>query len=94
MTSNPWSAADIEDLRELVARVLEVPASEITEDTHFVDQFNVDSLLELEIAARLEEKYRIEIPAAEITSLTSFGHVRALVDRLRDAESPRAESNT
>ncbi|MEU7634160.1 phosphopantetheine-binding protein [Nocardia sp. NPDC049220] len=93
MTSNPWSAADIEDLRDLVARVLEVAASEFTEDTDFVDQFNVDSLLELELAARLERKYRIEIPAAEIATLTSLGHVRKLVDRLRDADSLRAESN-
>ncbi|MFI6958247.1 acyl carrier protein [Nocardia sp. NPDC050408] len=86
MTRSIPERVDPEDLRQLVARVLEVPAAEIGDHTNFVDEWNVDSLLELELATRIEERYRIAIPETELASLTSLANVRELVDRMLGAD--------
>ncbi|WP_433760286.1 acyl carrier protein [Nocardia sp. CA-135398] len=94
MTSNARPTADIEELRVLVAAVLELPVTEVTDQADFADDLNVDSLLELELAARLEKAYGIEIPEVGNASFTSLAHIRDLVERLLDAKSIAAESNT
>ncbi|MBF6274376.1 hypothetical protein A5780_18210 [Nocardia sp. 852002-20019_SCH5090214] len=86
MTRNIPERVDPEDLRQLVARVLEVPAAEISDHTNFTDEWNVDSLLELELATRIEQRYRITIPDTEVASLTSLANVRELVDRMLGAD--------
>ncbi|MFC8527834.1 acyl carrier protein [Nocardia sp. NPDC057227] len=91
MTTNISGPADPDDLRQLVARVLELPASEIADHTDFVNELDVDSLLRLELLIRLEKHYGITISEAEIVSFTSLAAVRDLVDRLLGAEPTGAD---
>ncbi|TYC20239.1 acyl carrier protein [Micromonospora sp. MP36] len=65
------------ELREVVAEVLEVEPEEITETSHFVDDHEADSLRAIEILARLEKMYKIEIPQTELPRMENL---RAVYD--------------
>ncbi|MFJ1747319.1 acyl carrier protein [Streptomyces sp. NPDC088116] len=67
----------LDELREIVAEVLEVEPEEITETGSFVDEHEADSLRAIEILARIEKKYKIDIPQAE---LPNMGHLKAVYD--------------
>ena len=86
MKKNP-ARVELEALRHLVARVLEVPVAEIGDHTNFVDEWNVDSLLALELASRVEQHYRIAIPDTQIASMTSLAAVRELILRTLAADA-------
>jgi len=64
-------------MREIIADVLEVEPSEITETSRFQEDHEADSLRAIEILARLEEEYHIEIPQEELPRMT---HLAALYD--------------
>ncbi|MFD9793779.1 thioesterase domain-containing protein [Streptomyces sp. NPDC059070] len=51
------ASVHIEELRALIAGVLEVPPEEVTDQAHFTDQLDIDSLLMLELSTRLESAY-------------------------------------
>ncbi|MEU2610306.1 acyl carrier protein [Micromonospora sp. NPDC006766] len=65
------------ELREVVAEVLEVEPEEITETSHFIDDHDADSLRAIEILARLEKMYKIEIPQTELPKMENL---RAVYD--------------
>jgi acyl carrier protein len=67
------------ELREVVAEVLEVEEDEITETSHFVDDHDADSLRAIEILARLEKMYKIEIPQTELPRMENLGAVYEVV---------------
>ncbi|MEV4970864.1 acyl carrier protein [Streptomyces scopuliridis] len=67
----------LDELREIVAEVLEVEPEEITETGSFVEEHEADSLRAIEILARIEKKYKIDIPQAE---LPNMGHLKAVYD--------------
>ncbi|MQY31740.1 acyl carrier protein [Nocardia aurantia] len=91
MTRNIAGQVDPDELKKLVARVLEVPAAEIADHADFADELGVDSLLQLELATRLETHYHVTIPATEVLSLTSLANVRQLIDRLLSVEPTGAD---
>ncbi|WP_326812627.1 acyl carrier protein [Streptomyces scopuliridis] len=67
----------LDELREIVAEVLEVEPEEITETGSFVEEHEADSLRAIEILARIEKKYKIDIPQAE---LPNMGHLKAVYE--------------
>ncbi|GAA2489789.1 acyl carrier protein [Streptomyces thermolineatus] len=67
----------LDELREIVAEVLEVEPEEITETSSFVEEHEADSLRAIEILARIEKKYGIDIPQSE---LPNMGNLRAVHD--------------
>ncbi|SBT41212.1 acyl carrier protein [Micromonospora narathiwatensis] len=67
------------ELREVVAEVLEVEPEEITETSHFVDDHDADSLRAIEILARLEKMYKIEIPQTELPKMENLRAVHDVV---------------
>ncbi|MFE9884612.1 acyl carrier protein [Streptomyces scopuliridis] len=67
----------LDELREIVAEVLEVEPEEITETGSFVEEHEADSLRAIEILARIEKKYKIDIPQAE---LPNMGYLKAVYD--------------
>ncbi|MFE0047008.1 acyl carrier protein [Streptomyces albireticuli] len=80
MSVQPQSPVlDVEELRAVVADALELPVEEVTDDARFKEDLDVDSLISLEIAVRVEERFGIRIDDAELTELGSFRHVSALV---------------
>jgi acyl carrier protein len=82
MSENTQAGLDVEELRALVADALELPVSDVTDDADFVEDLEVDSLISLEIAIRLEERYGIKVTDTQMSETSSFGQVRDLVASL------------
>lgn len=77
------AALDKEQLRDLVADVLDLDVAEVTDDAHFVEDLDVDSLMALEIAVRLEKEYGVRLAESELTSITSLGDTYELLSAKR-----------
>ncbi|MEV5008940.1 acyl carrier protein [Streptomyces sp. NPDC093064] len=67
----------LDELREIVAEVLEAEPEEITETGSFVEEHEADSLRAIEILARIEKKYKIDIPQS---ALPEMGNLKAVYD--------------
>ena len=66
---------EFEKLQQIIAEVLNVDIDEITPNTTFVDDLGADSLDLFELVMELEEEYSIEIPAEELTDISTVGDV-------------------
>ena len=64
-----------EKIKELIAKQLNKPVSEITDEKEVVKDLGADSLDLFELVTNLEEEYNIEIPAEELEKLTTVGKV-------------------
>ncbi|MFF6995697.1 acyl carrier protein [Streptomyces sp. NPDC008313] len=85
-TTAPTAALDKEELRELIADVLDLDVADVTDDADFMEDLDVDSLMALEITVRLEKAYGVRLAEAELTSITSLrGTYELLAGRLGDA---------
>ncbi|AQW46955.1 MULTISPECIES: acyl carrier protein [Streptomyces] len=69
----------LDELREIVAEVLEVEPEEITETGSFVEEHEADSLRAIEILARIEKKYKIDIPQSELPRMENLKAVYDVV---------------
>ena len=65
----------LEKMREIIAEQLNCDADSITEETSFKDDLGADSLDLFELVMALEDEYSVEIPAEELTDLTTVGAV-------------------
>ena len=73
-------AADrYQELREIVAAVLEIEPDELMETADFVDEYEADSLRAIEILARIEKKYKIDIPQHLLAEMRNLKAVYAIV---------------
>ncbi|MEU8548444.1 acyl carrier protein [Streptomyces roseoverticillatus] len=80
MTAQPAiNTLDVEELRAVVADALELPVEEVTDDARFKEDLDVDSLISLEIAVRIEEQYGIRIDDSDLADLGSFRLISELV---------------
>ncbi|MFL6130929.1 MAG: acyl carrier protein [Mycobacteriales bacterium] len=79
MSTSPVETLDTEELRGLVAGVLDLDTSAVTDSADFVKDLNVDSLMALEVMVALEKKYKIALDEDELKNISSFGQVRDLV---------------
>ncbi|WP_447002619.1 acyl carrier protein [Saccharothrix isguenensis] len=87
MADDKQLAEDAEDLRELIADILELPVAEVTDDAHFIDELEVDSLSAMHIVINLEKRYGIKVTDEEFKAVDSFSDVRDLVALKRGADS-------
>lgn len=71
----------LEKMREIIAEQLSCEADTITLETSFKDDLGADSLDLFELVMALEDEYNVEIPAEELTELTTVGSV---VDYLKN----------
>ncbi len=69
------------DLRTIVAEVLEIDDDELTDTGDFVEEYEADSLRAIEILARIEKKYKVEIPQAELAKMRNLNSVNEVVAR-------------
>ena len=69
----------LEKMSEMIAEQLNCDAAGITAETSFKDDLGADSLDLFELA--LEDEYNIEIPAEDLTDLTTVG---AVMDYLKN----------
>jgi acyl carrier protein len=69
----------MQELREIVADVLELEPEELTDTGDFVEEYEADSLRAIEVLARAEKKYRIEIPQEELANMANLQAVYDIV---------------
>ncbi len=67
--SAPSRESVLEELREMIAEVLEVEPEEITDTSKFVEEHDADSLRAIEILARVEKKYKVEVPQEKLAEM-------------------------
>ena len=74
------SDSNLDDqLRELIADVLEIEPEEITDTSLFAEEHGADSLRAIEILARIEKTFDVEIPQDELSRMVNLESVRAIV---------------
>ncbi len=66
-----------EDIRNMVSEILEVPAGQLSADTDFFIDLDIDSLKAIEIVAAFERRYRIIIPEVDIPGIRTLSHLLA-----------------
>ena len=71
----------LEKMSEMIAEQLKCEAGDITAETSFKDDLGADSLDLFELVMALEDEYNIEIPAEDLTDMTTVG---AVMDYLKD----------
>ena len=72
---------DVDELREMIADVLEVDGESITPEVDFIRDLGVDSLLAMELAVTLERHYRVKIESHEIADVRTLPDISALLTR-------------
>jgi acyl carrier protein len=69
-----------DDVRKLVAEVLESEPEKIRPDAKFVEDLGMDSMMALEIMAAIEKKYRIAIPEDMLPKFTTLAKTVSLIN--------------
>jgi acyl carrier protein len=80
----------LEQLRQIVTEVLELEPGELTDSSNFVDEHEADSLLAIEILARIERDLGIGIPQEQVAEMTDLSAVYVVVARNAGWESADA----
>ena len=60
-------------IREIIARQLDVPLNEVTDEKRFIDDLDADSLDTVEIIIAIEDEFNIEIDEDNAESLLTVG---------------------
>lgn len=60
------------ELREIACDVLEIEPEEISDTSLFVEEHDADSLRAIEILARIEKKYNVEIPQSDLPRMINL----------------------
>lgn len=68
-----------EDIRNLVADILETDPVEVKPDAHFVKDLGMDSMMALEVLAGIEKKYRIVVPEEALPKFITLNATVAIV---------------
>jgi acyl carrier protein len=80
---------DLDELHTLVAEVLELEPEELSEDSNFVADHGADSLMAIEILARIERDLGVQIPQDALSELTDLASVRRVVATHRSPDGAR-----
>jgi acyl carrier protein len=64
-----------EEVKNMVAEILEIPAEKLVPDADFINDLSVDSLKAIEIVAAFEKKYRIIIPEQDIPNIRTLKQI-------------------
>ena len=75
------SADRLEQLRDIITEVLEIEPGELTGTSDFVEDHGGDSLLAIEILARIERDMSVYVPTDALAEMTNLNAVRAIVAR-------------
>ncbi len=76
-----------QDIRKLVADILETEAEDIDGNARFVQDLGMDSMMALEILAGLEKKYRIVIPEDTLAKFVNLNATIKIVEELLGKKS-------
>lgn len=68
------------EIRNLIAEIIERDPGEIAPDARFFEDLGVDSMMALEILAAIEKKYKISIPEEKLAQLTTLNQTIAVAN--------------
>lgn len=68
-----------QDIKKLIADIIEMDATQIDPDAHLVEDLGMDSMMALEILAALEKRYRLRIPESDLPKITTVNRAIELV---------------
>jgi len=71
-----------QEIRAIVAEILEEEADVIKNDAHFVKDLGMDSMMALEILASIEKKYRIVIPEESLSKFVNLDETVKVVSEI------------
>ncbi len=69
------------EIRAIVLDVLELDSEELTPTSRFKEEHDADSLLAIEILARIERQLKVQIPQSELAKMTHLDAVYEVVCR-------------
>ena len=70
---------EMEKLKQIIARVLNVDPNEITPDSTFIEDLGAGSLDVFQIVTELEEEFQITIPQEKVEKIKTAGEAAALI---------------
>ena len=73
-----------EEIRTLIAEIIEVEPSKIGTNTHLVKDLGIDSMMALEILAAIEKKYKIRIPEGYLPKMATLTEATAVAREMMD----------
>jgi acyl carrier protein len=73
-----------EQLRNIITDVLELEPGELTDTSSFVDDHEADSLLAIEILARIERDLGVNVPQEALAEMVNLATVYTIVARNAD----------
>lgn len=82
------TSVTIEELRTLIADVLETEPEEVTDGAHFAHELDIDSLLTLEISTRVERAYGVPENAVAASGATTLAELHAFLTSQLTRETP------
>ena len=71
-----------DELKEMMAEIMETEPGEIKDDAQFVQDLGMDSMMALEVLASLEKKYKIVIPEEELLKFTTLNNTVEVVSKI------------
>jgi len=60
-----------QEIKALIADIIEMDPTQIDPDVHLVEDLGMDSMMALEILAAIEKKYKIRIPEEDLPKITT-----------------------
>ncbi|MFE8941089.1 thioesterase domain-containing protein [Streptomyces sp. NPDC007872] len=82
------ATVNIEELRALIAGVLEVEPEEVTDEALFSDELDIDSLLMLEISTRVENAYDVPENAVVLSGAKTLAELHSFIISKLVGETP------
>ena len=73
-----------DEVKEIVADIIEEEVEDVDGDAVFVEEYDVDSMMALEILAAIEKKYKIKIPEERLVNITTLNKSVALTQEFID----------
>ena len=70
-----------QEVRELIADIIEMEPSKLEPDAHLVEDLGMDSMMALEILATMEKKFKIRIPEEDLPKITTLNHAIELAKK-------------
>ncbi|MFF0636038.1 meromycolate extension acyl carrier protein AcpM [Nocardia sp. NPDC004151] len=78
----------VSGIAEIVEEVTGIDASEVTIEKSFVEDLEIDSLSQVEIAVQLEDRYDVKVPDEDLAGLRTVADAVAYVQKM-EAEKPQ-----
>ena len=72
-----------QEVRDVIAEIIEKDSKAITLDAHLFEDLGADSMMALEILAAMEKKYRVVVPEDKLPELTSLRKIMEFVESLK-----------